>query len=294
MHPASRNPRWSSGPPMTSTTMTSPSATRSLMRAEEEPITLKKKACRPVCRRPSVMIERGDPLLLHMTHKFRVFKKFRNTAEKVSKSGFFWIDKESRFSLTIKQIFENTNSKPIMTEKLNETIESQKEEICRAHHGDERLRQDHQLLREQLLKQNWDLRGVHGKSLSEMEELKRFQGSTFDTIARIKLVEDRDTILELTGKIQELQNEIHCMNDREIFKMLNQYAVDMPTLPVNQCLSHLIQFLVECKPVLWECRAAKMGRQAFGTNMENQETFWKSNSVFFSTFYARVSIHGVL
>ena len=51
-----------------------------------------------------------------------------------------------------------------------------------------------------------------------MEELKRFQGSTFDTIARRKLVEDRDTILELTGKIQELQNEIHCMNDSRDFK----------------------------------------------------------------------------
>ena len=50
---------------------------------------------------------------------------------------------------------------------------------------------------------------------------------------------------------------------REIFKMLNQYALDIPTLPVNQCLSHLIQILVECSAVLWECRAAKMGRQAF-------------------------------
>ena len=97
-------------------------------------------------------------------------------------------------------------------QKLKETIESQKEEIHRAQQ-DERLRQDHQLLLEQLLKPNWDLREAHGKSLSEMEELKRFQGSTFDTIARRKLVEDRDTILELTGKIQELQNEINCMND---------------------------------------------------------------------------------
>ena len=51
------------------------------------------------------------------------------------------------------------------------------------------------------------------KSLSEMEELKKFQSSTFDTIARRRLVEDQDTILELTGKIQELRNEINCMND---------------------------------------------------------------------------------
>ena len=97
--------------------------------------------------------------------------------------------------------------------KLNETIESRKEEICRAHQGDERRRQDHKLLHEQLLKQNWDLREAHEKSLSEVEELKRFQGSTFDTIARRKLVEDHDTILEITGKIQELQNEINCLND---------------------------------------------------------------------------------
>ena len=102
-------------------------------------------------------------------------------------------------------------------QKLNETIESQKEEIHRAQQ-DERLRQDHQLLHEQLLKQNWDLREAHEKSLSEMEELKRFQGSTFDTIARRKVVEDRDTILELTGKIQELQNEINCMNDSRDFQ----------------------------------------------------------------------------
>ena len=51
-----------------------------------------------------------------------------------------------------------------------------------------------------------------------MEELKRFQGSTFDTISRRKLVEDRDTILELTGKVQELQSEVNCMNDSRIFK----------------------------------------------------------------------------
>ena len=73
-------------------------------------------------------------------------------------------------------------------QKLNEMIESQKEEICRAHQGDERLRQDHQLLHEQFLKQNWDLREAHENSLSEMKELKRFQGSTFDPNARRRLV----------------------------------------------------------------------------------------------------------
>ena len=63
------------------------------------------------------------------------------------------------------------------------------------------------------MEQNRDLGEAHEKSLNEMEELKRFQGSTFDTISRRRLIEDRDTILELTGKIQELQNEVNCMND---------------------------------------------------------------------------------
>ena len=186
------------------------------MRAEDEPITLKKKACRPVCRRrQQVMIERRDPLFAHLC---RAPKKLRETKTlKANRLGLSWSDKESKFSLTVKRRFESTNSRLIMTEevykKLNDTIESQKEEICRAHHGDEQLRRDQQLLHEQLLEQNWDLREAHEKSLNDMEELKRFQCSTFDTIARRKLVEDQDTILELTGKMQELQNEINCTND---------------------------------------------------------------------------------
>ena len=96
-------------------------------------------------------------------------------------------------------------------------IESQRGEIYRAQ-AEERRRQDHQPLHEQFLKQNWDLREAHEKSLNEMEELKKFQGSTFDTIARRRLVEDQDTILELTGKIQELQNVINCMNDSRDFQ----------------------------------------------------------------------------
>ena len=51
-----------------------------------------------------------------------------------------------------------------------------------------------------------------------MKKLKKFQSSTFDTIARRRLVEDQDTILELTGKIQELQNEIICMNGSKDFQ----------------------------------------------------------------------------
>ena len=96
--------------------------------------------------------------------------------------------------------------------------QSQRSEINRDHAGDEQLRRDQQLLHVQLLEPNWDLREAHEKILSEMEELKRFQGSSFDTISRRKLIKDRDTILELTAKIQELQNEINRTNDSRDFQ----------------------------------------------------------------------------
>ena len=59
------------------------------------------------------------------------------------------------------------------------------------------------------------------KSLNGMEELKRFQGAAFDEFSRKRLIEDRDTILELTAKIQELQNDVNCVNGSRDFLMLN-------------------------------------------------------------------------
>ena len=60
---------------------------------------------------------------------------------------------------------------------------------------------------------------------------------------------------------------------REFLKMLNQCAVDCPTFPVNLCFSHLFEIMAECWAVLWECRAATIGRQVFGSRMEDREKF---------------------
>ena len=64
---------------------------------------------------------------------------------------------------------------------------------------------------------------------------------------------------------------------REILKMLNQYAVDYPTFPVNQRCFHLIVILAGC----W---AAKTSRQTFGIRMVYREIICKSTGVFFITF----------
>ena len=180
MNTTPKNPRSSSGPRMTSTTMSSLSARRSLMRAEDEPIILKKKVLSS-CLSSSVSHDRtGRP----------VVKPFDSQVSSVQE-----IQRHSSESEQVRILLERQREQILAdcqaeirkhefqadydrrsSQKLNEMIESQKEEICRAHQGDERLRQDHQLLHEQLLKQNWDLREAHEKSLSEMRELKRFEG----------------------------------------------------------------------------------------------------------------------
>ena len=102
--------------------------------------------------------------------------------------------------------------------KLREIIESQQEEL-HCVQAEEFQRRDQQLLHEQqLLHPNSESREAHHKSFNEMEEKKKFQSSTFDTIARRRLVEDQDTILEFTGKVQELQHEINCTNDSRDFQ----------------------------------------------------------------------------
>ena len=79
-----------------------------------------------------------------------------------------------------------------------------------------RAEQDRQILQEELRRQQKDFREVHQQNLTEMEELRKFQSSTFDTHA--KLIEDQNTIVELSGRLQELQNEVNCMNDSKDFQ----------------------------------------------------------------------------
>ena len=57
-------------------------------------------------------------------------------------------------------------------------------ELHTAHAEEER-----RLLQGQLWRQKLELREAHQQSLTEMKELRKFQSSTFDTIARRKLIE---------------------------------------------------------------------------------------------------------
>ena len=66
--------------------------------------------------------------------------------------------------------------------------------------------------------QQKDFREVQQQNLIEMMELQKFQSSTFDEFTRQKFIEDQNTSMELSGSLQELQNEANCMNDSKDFQ----------------------------------------------------------------------------
>ena len=112
----------------------------------------------------------------------------------------------------------NAEIRTLLEEQRQTIIAEYREKVSHhelhAAHAEEESR----ILREELWRQQMDFREAHQQSLTEMKELRKFQSSTFDTIARRKLIEDQNTILELSGRIQELQNEVNCMNDSKDFQ----------------------------------------------------------------------------
>ena len=78
--------------------------------------------------------------------------------------------------------------------------------------------QDRRILQEELLRRQQDFREVHQQDLIKMKELQKFQNSTFDEFTKQKFIEDQKIILELSGRLQELQNEVNCMNDSKDFQ----------------------------------------------------------------------------
>ena len=128
-----------------------------------------------------------------------------------------------------------------------------------------RAEEEQRLLQGQLLQQKLEFREAHQRSPTEMEELRKFQSSAFDTIARRRLVEDQDTILELTGKIQEFQDEINCMNDSRDFqdaesvRSRNSHVTSQPvSFPPHPIPGGMLSFSIgmpsrrEGPPSIWD------------------------------------------
>ena len=115
-------------------------------------------------------------------------------------------------------------------------------ELQAAHAEEER-----RILREELWRQLMDFREVHQQSLTEMEELPKFQSFTFDTLARKKLIEDQKILMELSGRLQELQNEVNCIRDSKDFQDAESVrSGNSHVTSRDQCLSHLVRHRKGC------------------------------------------------
>ena len=77
--------------------------------------------------------------------------------------------------------------------------------------------QDRRILQEESLRQQQDFREVHQQDLMKHQELQTFQNSAFDEFTQKKFIEDQKTIMEFSGRLQELQNEVNFMNDSKDF-----------------------------------------------------------------------------
>ena len=53
-------------------------------------------------------------------------------------------------------------------------------------------------------------------------------------------------MMEVSGRLQELQNEVNCMNDSKDFQTLNRYAVEIHASPINGSYSLNIHHFKGC------------------------------------------------
>ena len=159
----------------------------------------------------------------------------------------------------------NAQIRTLLEEQRQMIIAEYREKIghheLQAAHAEEERR----LLHGQLWRQKLELREAHQQSHTEMEELRKFQSSAFDTIARRKLIEDQNTILELSGRVQELQNEVNCMSDSKDFQDAesvrsgNSHVTSRPvSFPPHPILEGMLRhaFVSPCRregpPSIWD------------------------------------------
>ena len=184
----------------------------------------------------------------------------------------------------------NAQIRTLLEEQRQTIIPEYREKVghheLQAAHAEEERR----LLQRQLCRQKLEFREAHQQSLTEMGELRKFQSSTFDTIARRKLIEDQNTILELSGRVQELQNEVSCMNDSKDFqdaeslRNRNSHVTSRPvSFPPHPILEGMLRhsFVSPCRregpPSIWD------------THGTSGNVFADSRCVFISSLSSRIA-----
>ena len=160
--------------------------------------------------------------MLHQVHRAQVYHSLREDLS-VSLSSSSMSDRTGQLvGDRSEQAGEHRSSEA----QIRTLLDDQKEQIlaeCQARISQHefqaaRAEEEQRPFQGQLLQQKLEFREAHQRSLTEMEELRKFQSSAFDTMARRKFIEDQNTILELSGRVQELENKINCMSDSKEFQ----------------------------------------------------------------------------
>ena len=118
--------------------------------------------------------------------------------------------------------------------------------------------------------------------MRDMEELQKSHVLKVEEPSRRKLNEDQNTIMELRAKIQELQNEVNCMNDSRDFKDAESVRSGPYHVPSQPALLPLYRdpggvLSRNNQPARYLEFAWTIGKH-----------FWKSTSVFFATLSRRI------
>ena len=193
----------------------------SLRHTEDNSITANQKACQSVSRRRLLSsMDQGNLMERENVDRSGQPDVTRNVIE--AHSTF---SEDNRIEHTPdrsgkpdERNSSNAQIRTLLNEQRQTIIAEYREKVghheLQAAHAEEERR----LLQGQLWRQKKEFREARQQSLTEIKELRKFQSSTFDTIARRKLIEDQNTILALSSRVQELQNEVNCMNDSKDFQ----------------------------------------------------------------------------
>ena len=112
----------------------------------------------------------------------------------------------------------NAQVRTLLEEQRQTIIAEYREKVGHHELHAAHAKEERRFLQGQFWRQKLEFREARQQCLTEMKELRKFQSSTFDTLARRKLIEDQNSILESSGRVQKLQNEVNCMNDSKDFQ----------------------------------------------------------------------------
>ena len=181
-----------------------------------------------VSRCLSVMQERGDPCT-NLARWVRAAERNQVATQKMSESGFSLNDKKNKFSLILEQRFKNTSSKPILIGVSRNWMEL----LCL---GEEKLvivlqvMNNFDEMNHFIMNSYWNKIGIFVWLMRRVSKIGRIEAISRLNWSKIKILS-----LNSLARCRNCGMKSMAWAIREIFQMLNQYAVDIPTLPVKQC-----------------------------------------------------------